>query len=256
MAYDNHWPISDLSSVHYSTREEALAKRYRYCDDDAYKSDAYQSLSSQFKDCHQFETFYSSLKDPKTKDEFLRVGSAYLFFVKKGDWRVNISRSKRLVSYLTNSFKLVALLAIIESLSEEKNVDFFEWLLEAKNQKDVFPITDERQLRKLYADYKLEYGSIRRCKLFFSNLSQPTKDRLCKAILVDEKPIEKIEDVVETIYKARSAFAHECDAVLEVSDSWCFFREGNKRFSCKLPMELLQEAFEEGVVAHFKRYSH
>jgi hypothetical protein len=233
-----------------------LEKRYRYCDDEDYKKDTYQSMSSQFKDYQQFESFYSSLNNAETKDEFLRVGSAYLFFVKNGDWNVNIQRSNAIVSYLTNSFKLVALLAIIESLSQEQNVDFFQWLLEVKTQKDVFPVADESKLRKLYAKYKSEYGSIRRCKSFFASLSQPIKDRLRKAILINGTPIQKIEDVAVLIYKVRSGLAHECIAALEISDSWCFFREGENEFSCKLPMDLLQEAFEEGVVSHFKKYIH
>ncbi|MFZ1803887.1 MAG: hypothetical protein WAU05_08180, partial [Nitrospira sp.] len=84
-----------------------MIKKYRYCDDNVYKDDAFLALSSQFKDNREnFESFYSSLKDSELKDEFLRVGSMYLFFVKCGDWHVDVARSKSAIDYLTNSFKL------------------------------------------------------------------------------------------------------------------------------------------------------
>ena len=232
-----------------------MKKKYKYCDDDDYKDDAYQALSLPFDgDRNKFELFYSSLRDDQTKDEFLRVGSSYLFFVKNGDWHVHdVPRSNGLIEYFTNSFKLVALLAIIESLSEEKNVDFFFWLSEkAKDQKGLFPITDRSQLQKLYEDYKAEYGSIRRCKSFFSNLSLPTKEKLRNSITIEGKPVKSIEKLAEMIYKVRSGFAHESDATLEISNSWCFSMENNKKVAWKLPMLLLQSAFEEGVVAHFQ----
>jgi hypothetical protein len=233
-----------------------LEKKYKYCDDDVYKDDAYQALSSQFENRLDFESFYSSLNDHETKDEFLRVGSSYLFFVKNGDWHVHGTRSNSLIDYFTNSFKLVALLAIIESLSDKKNVDFFFWLSEkAKDQKDLFPIIDRSQLQNLYDDYKKEYGSIRRCKSFFANLSPATKENLCNSIKVDGKS-ESIEKVAERIYQVRSGFAHEIDATLEISNFKCFSSEGNKKVVWELSMKLLQSSFEEGVVAHFKSTSH
>lgn len=242
----------------YVSGNKTLEKKYKYCDDDIYKNDAYQALSSQFENRLKFESFYSSLNDHETKEEFLRVGSSYLFFVKNGNWHVHVPRSNSLIDYFTNSFKLVALLAIIESLSDKKNVDFFCWLSEkTKDQKGLFPITDRSQLQDLYYDdYKLEYGSIRRCKSFFANLSLPMKEKLCTSIMIDGKPVQSIEKVAEKIYEVRSRFAHESDATLEISNILCFSTENNKKVLWKLPMQLLQSSFEEGIVAHFKRTNH
>lgn len=234
-------------------RNNALKKKFKYCEDEVYKDDAYRALSSQFENYQNFETFYSSLNDLETKNEFLRVGSTYLFFVKNGDWHVNVPRSNPIIEYFTNSFKLVALLAIIESLSDKKNVDFFEWLSERDKEKSLFPILDRSQLKKHYDEYKSEYGSIRRCKSFFANLSQPTKDKLRKSITINGKPVKTIEKVAEMIYKARSYFAHESNCTLEISNCWHFAKEGNKRIVWKqLSMEILQNSFEEGVLSHFK----
>jgi len=226
---------------------------YKYCDDDVYKDDTYDSLSSQFDDNRQkFETFYSSLNDLETKNEFLRVGSTYLFFVKIGDWHVNVPRSNPVIEYFTNSFKLVAILAIIESLSDKEHIDFFEWLSE-KDKKGLFPIEDKAQLRKHYNEYKIGYGSIRRCKSFFSNLSVPTKNKLRNAITINGEPVETIEKAAVMIYQARSNFAHESMSTLEISNCWCFSKEKNKEVIWKLPMKLLQSSFEEGVVAYFNK---
>jgi hypothetical protein len=233
-------------------KNKAMRKKYKYCDDDDYKDDAYRALSSQFENYQNFETFYSSLNDLEIKNEFLRVGSTYLFFVKNGDWHVNVPRSDSVIEYFTNSFKLVAMLAIIESLSNKKNVDFFEWLSK-KDKRVLFPITDRPQLQKLYDEYKSEYGSIRRCKSFLANLSTPTKDKLRNSITINGKPVKTIEKVAEMIYKARSDFAHESNSTLEIGDWFHFSKEKNKEIVWKqLSMQLLQNSFEEGVVIHFK----
>ena len=243
------WPLPNFSAVFQRSK---TVNKYKYCDDEVYKKDAYQALSSQFKNDQNFETFYSSLNDLETKNEFLRVGSTYLFFVKNGDWHVNVTRSNPVIEYFTNSFKLVALLAIIESLSDKKHIDFFQWLSE-KNKQCLFPIADRPQLRKLYDEYKAEYGSTRRCKSFFANLSTPTKDKLRNSITINGEPVNSIEKVAEMIYKARSNFAHECDSTLEISNIFHFSKEKNKEIVWRrLSMELLQNSFEEGVVAHFK----
>lgn len=242
-------PAQIAEAQRYSQSNKTLKKKYRYCDDDGYKQYAYRALSSQFENRQKFDSFYSSLGDCETKDEFLRVASSYLFFVKNGDWHVDDPESDPVIDYFTNSYKLVALFAIIESLFEKKHVDFFSWLSN-KNHKNVFPI-ERSQLRKLYDEYKREHGSIRRCKSFFANLSAPTQDKLCKSITINETPVSSIDKVVTMIYKVRSNFAHEIDATLEISNFMCFSGERNKRIVWKLPMQLLQSCFEEGVMTHF-----
>lgn len=232
-----------------------MKKKYKYCDDDVYKDDAYQALSLQFENNRQkFESFYSSLSDDETKDEFLRVGSSYLFFVKNGDWHVHdVSRSHGLIDYFTISFKLVTLLAIIESLSNKKYVDFYSWLCSEKYQKSLFSTIDRSQLQKLYDEYKHEYGSKRRCKSFFANLSPLTKEKLRKSITIKgtEEPVKSIEKVVDLIYNARSRFAHNTENITEISNSLSYSEDNNKKYCWKLSPQLLLSSFEEGVMAHF-----
>lgn len=227
-------------------------KKYKYCDDKDYKNYTFQALSSQFSDDQEFEAFYSSLKDSEIKDQFLRVGTLYFFFAKNGDWHVDDSNSNPVIDYFTNSFKLVAILAIIESLSNKKHVDFFEWLLE-KDESEFFPIEDKSELEKLYKEYKLDYGSIKRCKSFFANLSTKTRKDLCNLICIDGEPVT-IERVAEMIYMERSKFAHDCDSALGISSGFHVAQQKNKGIIWKqFSMKILQNAFEEGVIIFFKK---
>jgi hypothetical protein len=97
----------------------------KFCDDVVFKKDTYEALSSQFKDLDEFEVFYSNLKSDQVKDDFLRVGSAYLFFVKSGDWHVNVERCNPVIDYFTNLFKLVSTLSIAEGLNNKKHIELF-----------------------------------------------------------------------------------------------------------------------------------
>jgi len=99
---------------------------------------AKSALSSQFRDASAFDAFYAALTDEQ-KDEFLRVGSSYLFLVKQGNWHVEVEGSNPVIDYFTNSFKLVSLFSLIESLSSEKHRDFYEWL--GHVGEEIFPIS-------------------------------------------------------------------------------------------------------------------
>ncbi len=228
-------------------------KKYKYLDDKIFKQDTFQSLSSQFKSKEEFEKFYQSLEDDHIKNEFLRIGTAYLFFVKCGDWHVNVKRSNAVIEYFTNSFKLVALLAVAESIEGKHHIDFFEWLNKRKH-KHFFPIENRENLEKYYRVYKEEYGSIYTVKDFFNNLSQKTKDNLCKRVEINGQPIESMEELIKLIYKVRSGFAHSADHNLEFSDGFHFGGTSKKKIVWRqFKIEYLQEALEEGIVIYFKR---
>lgn len=229
------------------------SKKYMHLDDTTFKNDTYEALSSQFQGVKQFEEFYSSLKDDETKDNFLRIGTAYLFFVKCGDWHVSVERSNSVIEYFTNSFKLVSLIAIAESVNNKKHIDFFEWL-NKKINKNLFPIENREILDNHYRVYKEEYGSIYSVKDFFNNLSQKTKDNLCNRVTVNGQPIEYIEELIKLIYQVRSGFAHTVDHNLELSSCFHFGGTENKKIVWrKFKIEYLQEALEEGIVIHFSK---
>lgn len=228
---------------------------YKHCDVPEYLDDAYRALKENFKNYDEFKSFYDAFQSDEIKDEFLRVSSSYLFFVKNGQWHVDVPRSNPVIDYFSNSFKLVALLAIIESLSNEKFIDFFEWLVR-REKKIPFPIENKSTLQKHYNSYKKDYGSIRRCKSFFEALSEESKIEICKLITIDGKPLDSIEIFVELIYKSRSEFAHSTDISIEMGDWFHLGKYKEKTVVWKkFKFEYLLQIFEEGLITHFNKHS-
>jgi len=221
-------------------------------DEDKFKDDAYLALASRFTTREDFEIFYSSLNNSATKDEFLRVASFYLFMVKNGDWHVSVERSNPTVYYFTNSFKLVALFSVIESLSDKHYKDLFNWLNEEPPE-SIFPITDKAYLSALNKKYKSEYGSIHRCKAFFENLPQCRQKALCESIKIDGQPLKSIRKVAEFLYEKRSKFVHEARLFSQISDTagTVLSMRGNKVIQTELSIDELFQAFEEGLLAYF-----
>jgi hypothetical protein len=223
----------------------------RYIADEAkFKQYAYTALTGCFPNRAEFESFYASLDDPVIKDEFLRITSFYLFLVKRGEWHVTVEGSAPVVDYLSTSFKVVALFALIESLSDAQHQDFYDWLC-SKDPKTTFPIPDRVSLSRLNEEYKASYGSIRRCVAFFSRLPPERQQALCGAITVAGKPLASIKKVAEFLYDLRSKFVHEARLVLSLVGYTALSMKGKKFVEIDLSVETLLEAFEEGVLAYF-----
>ncbi len=216
-----------------------------------FKQDAYMALESRFPDRTLFDEFYDSLETPERKNEFLRVASFYLFLVKRGDWHISVKGYDPIIDYYTNSFKLVALFSLIESVTELKHQDFYQWL---KSQDDtiVFPISDKSDLNNLYSKYKKSFGSINRCVNFFEQLPDQKKIALCQSIRIKDLPIDSIKKLAQFLYNLRSKFVHEAEMVLYVNDSPTYHFDKEGLTQSTLSINLLLDAFEEGVIAHFK----
>jgi hypothetical protein len=209
---------------------------------------AASALGSMFADDAAFNAFYCTLSDEQ-KNDFLRVTSSYLFLVKQGDWHVDVEDSNRVIDYFTNSFKLVSLFALIESLSSEKHQDFYEWL--NQNEGEIYPITDKAALKQLQKEYKTTFGSIRRCIAFFERLSSAQQTDLCNSIKFDGAPAKSIREVAQFLYNLRSKFVHEGEFVLDIANGPVMSRHKNSNTLTALSMPKLLVAFEEGVVAYF-----
>lgn len=216
-------------------------------DESLFMGDSFLALCDQFDDRLQYEVYYSQLQSDDHKNEFLRASVAYLFFVKHGDWEIRVPRSDRVIDYATNSFKLVALISIVESLSTERFLDFDQWL---KKRKDVFPILDQAQLDQLFQRYKDDFGAIRRCKKFFRSLPEDIQSRLQQSIKISGATLPTIDRFVDLIYQARSGFAHDIDNTTEFTGvHFGSFR--GKRTVWRLKIETLFEAFEIGLLNYF-----
>lgn len=217
----------------------------------AYKEDAFAALGSRFTDRNAFEAFYQFLATDERKDEFLRVACSYLFMVKQGDWHIEVSGYDPVIDYFTNSFKVVALFSLIESLTDLTHQDFYKWLSE-QPPSEIFPIGDAAALTRLYKQYKVSFGSIRRCVAFFERLPPNQKQVLCDSIQPNRKPIASIKKLAEFLYQLRSKFVHEAIFVLQVTDTPMLSFDKNKVTHSKLTIPILLEAFEEGLLAYFQ----
>lgn len=209
---------------------------------------AASAMGSMFADAAAFDAFYVALTDEQ-KDDFLRVASTYLFLVKQGDWHVTVEGSNPVIDYFTNSFKLVTIFSLIESLSSEKHQDFYEWIGHIEG--DIYPIYDKAALKQLHEKYKATFGSIRRCIAFFERLSSAQQIDLRNSIQVDGAPVKSVKDVAQFLYNLRSKFVHEGEFVLDIANVSVMSRHKNSNTLVTLSMPKLFEAFEEGVVAYF-----
>jgi hypothetical protein len=244
-------PFSSQSKHEFCTTLEVflMAADGTYIADElAFKDYAYRALVARFQDRAAFEHFYASLSAPSKKDGFLRVASLYLHLVKEGDWQLAVEGKSP--DYIPNSFKLVGLFALIESLSDEKYQDFYEWLCR-EDPNTLYPISNRNALSVLNRKYKNSYGSIRRCVTFFQRLPTNRREELCNAIRVGGQTLASIEKVAEFLYDLRSKFVHEAELVLGLGELTYFSMKKEKVVQTELSIDTLLEAFEEGVLAYF-----
>ena len=184
------------------------------------------------------------------KSLFLRTASFYLFLVKRGDWVVDIPGSDRIVDYLTNTYKYVGIFSLIESLSNEKFIDFYEFLIRRKSAVP-FPITDKKALYPFYERYKADYGSIKKYIAFFKALSPVRQDALILRLEVRGTD-PSIESLAKFLYELRSKFVHEAELVHHMVGGTSISFKGKKTIVCKLSINDALTFFEEGLIEHFK----
>lgn len=209
---------------------------------------ATQAFQSQFADACAFDFFYESLED-RAKDAFLRVASLYLFLVKEGDWHVRVKGSNPVIDYFTNSFKLVALFSLIESLSTEKYQDFYDWMI--REGDGIFPIQDKDALRLLYNKYKVTHGSIHRCVAFFERLPAQRQAALLASLQLGGTHAKSMKEIAQFLYNLRSEFVHEGALILDIAHLPVISKHKGKLTVTGLSIPNLLEAFEEGVIEYF-----
>jgi len=215
----------------------------------AFKIDAYAVLKSHFEDRRAFNFYYEAI--PKSNlNDFLRVCASYRYLAKHGDWKIKVRGYNPVIGYLTNSYKLIAVFSLIESLSDLGYLDFHQWLT-ARSRKQSFPIDDRKALEKLYREYKANYGATRRCVSFFLNLPLEEQQRLCGSISINKKPTTEIKKLAEFLYNLRSSFVHKAEFAHELSGS-IFVITKTGLVESKLTVAGIFRAFELGVIEHFR----
>jgi hypothetical protein len=211
---------------------------------------AYLALKDHFSSRDAFVYYFETIKTDERKSLFLKTASFYLFLVKRGDWVVDVPDSKKVIEYLTNTYKYVAIFALIESLSKKRFIDFYVFLTRRKSRIE-FPIADKNALNEHHRRYKKEFGSISRCISFFRALSLERQRDLVARLEVDGAS-PTIENLAKYLYDMRSKFVHEAKLVLHMSEETSVGLTGNKTVVCKLSIKDAMIFFEEGLIAHFR----
>jgi len=217
---------------------------------DTFSERAYLALKNQFPSGDAFDAYFNGIKDDEQKNLFLKTATFYLLLVKCGDWVVTVPNSDKVIDYLTNTYKYVAIFSLIESLSREQFVDFYQFLIRLKSRVE-FPIADRATLYEHYEKYKQEFGSIRRCVSFFKALSpQRQRELLSRFEVKGSDPT--IENLAKYLYEMRSKFVHEAALVLHMSDGMSIGMQNGKIIVCSLSINDTMQFFEEGLVEHFR----
>ena len=146
-----------MERLKYLSRKETL---FKYC---------FEGLRDQFSSESELDEWYERIESDEKKNLFLKVASYYAALVKCGDWHVTLPDSDPEIRYFTNSYKYMAIFSLIESLSELKHVDFYQYL-QRKDTGTRFPVK-KKDIDDLYHRYKKDYGAIRRCIGFFEGLN-------------------------------------------------------------------------------------
>ncbi len=211
---------------------------------------AFLALGDHFTSRGEFLKYFEAIKSSDRESLFLRTASYYLFLVKRGDWVVDIPGSDKVIDYLTNTYKYVAIFSLIESLSEETFIDFYEFLVRRKPGVQ-FPISGKSMLEDLYGKYKEDFGAIKRCISFFRKLS-PERQRALLARLEVRGTEATIENLAKYLYELRSKFVHEAELVLHMSEGMTLSQTGDKLVVCRLSIRDAMIFFEEGLIKHFQ----
>ena len=215
----------------------------------AFKADAYAVLKTHFEGRKTFNLYYAAISKSKLND-FLRVSASYRYLAKHGDWKIKVRGCNSVIDYLTNSYKLVAVFSLIESLSDLNYLDFYQWLT-ARSRKHSFPIADRKELDTLYGAYKADYGATRRCIAFFSKLPLEEQRRLCGSISINKRPTAEIKKLAEFLYNLRSSFVHKAEFAHELSGP-IFVITKSGVVDSALTVAGIFRAFELGVIEHFR----
>ena len=70
---------------------------------------AYVALREHFSSHDGFLNYFNAIQTDEMENLFLRTAAFYLFLVKRGDWVVDVSGSDKVIDYLTNTYKYIAI---------------------------------------------------------------------------------------------------------------------------------------------------
>ena len=215
-----------------------------------YSSEAFSSFNNYFKDKGDFNNFILSISSEKDKNQFLRISSFYRYLIKDGTFRFTDSKLNKHMKYIDESYKYIAIFALIESLYEsDEFVDFYTFIKTKRN--DIkFPIENDSELDEIYQKYKREYGSIKKAITFFDNLDDSDKEKIQNKFVLDNERKSLIY-LAKIMYKIRSEFVHKASFVLSFGEKPSAGYANKKILMNSLSLKDLMVFFEHGLLRHY-----
>lgn len=211
---------------------------------------SFEALKAHFLGRPDFDAYFAAITSEDRKSLFLRAASFYLFMVKNGDCHVRVEESDKVVDYLTNTFKYIGIFSLVESLSDERFVDFYEYL-SGRSTAVPYPIQDRVALDALYKNYKSQHGSVVRCVSFFKNLPPARQQDLVRRLVVHGTD-PSIEHLAQYLYELRSRFVHQAEFVHHMSSGTSVSFRNGELMVCSLSIADAMQFFEEGLIEYFK----
>lgn len=211
---------------------------------------AYIALRVYFTDKHDFDAFFNSIPTNESKEMFLKTSSTYLFLVKKGNFEFSDEILKGAQTYINDTYKYIGIFSLIESLYVgDKFVEFYDYLMDKKN-KAYYPISSTDDLRKVFDNYKKDYGAVKNAVKFFNGLDKRDRYRIISKFEVENRK-SSVTDLAKLLYQIRSDFIHNAKLVLGFGDDISIGRIGKKVVANRLHIRDLMIIFEHGLLRHF-----
>ncbi|MGH8533579.1 MAG: hypothetical protein ACREV1_12830, partial [Gammaproteobacteria bacterium] len=171
--------------------------------------------------------------------------------VKNGDWVNRLNGEDSVTDYLTNSYKLVGIFSLIESLAERDHQDFYKWLRSHCKKNNAFPIASAGALESLFNEHKRAHGATNHCVTFFERLSTEKQTALMQAIRIRGKPVSSIKRAIQVLYGLRSGFVHEANLLVHLSDRRVLSNLKGQSHLFDLSFLDFSKLFEEALIVHF-----
>jgi hypothetical protein len=226
---------------------------YRYLENEAYYLDQVADVwIAHVASRSELSTFYDSLPSDEEKNLFLRVGAFYRYLVKEGSFLFEVNEWNRGMSFIDDTYKYIALFALIEALEvPSKHLDFYQWLQREAPMHAMAPDSPlVKTLEPLYREYKAEYGSIHAAVTFFSRLDTRDQNFIQDRFTIQEKEAS-LKKLAQKLYDIRSEFVHKAQFVLWFGQGTTGGYDHDDVLTSSLSMDDLCTLFEHGFLKRF-----
>jgi hypothetical protein len=208
-------------------------------------------LGKHFQDRNDFKSFFDSIPTDDKRNEFLRIASFYRFLVVTGKFYNEDPSFNRSIEYLDNTYKYIAIFALIEAIYEkDEYVDFYAWLNKRRLSPGIFPIGSKEHLDRLHRQYKKEHGSVQKAIKFFESLDDEDRKLIREKLRVPAKD-KSIEELSKFLYSIRSDFVHRARLILMFGEGSFATRKKNETIFSELDLQDLCLLFEHGLLKHY-----